>query len=131
LERAARERPHDVFVVFEDGTRWTCGEAHAAVRRAAAGLAQLGVACGDYVLNWLPNGPASLLTWFGCAYLGAINVPINPAYRGTLLAHVLANSGARVMVAHAQLLERLGEVDRAQLESVVAVGGAATGAPPG
>ena len=68
----------------------------------------LGVAQGDKVLSWLPNGPDAIRVWFGLNYLGAVYVPINLAYRGGLLAHVVANSDARLIVAHADLLGRAG-----------------------
>ena len=122
LERRARETPDKVFALFEDGTQWTYAQTRAQVARVAAGLAQAGVAQGDFVLSWQGNGPVTLLTWFALNWLGAVYVPINTAYRGGLLAHVIANSDARLMVADARLLERLAEVDLAQLRRVIAVG---------
>ena len=91
-------------------------------RRTAIGLAALGVAQGDKVLSWLPNGPDAIRVWFGLNYLGAVYVPINLAYRGGLLAHVVANSDARLIVAHADLLGRLADIDRAALATAVVLG---------
>src|SRR5262249_36754273 len=75
----------------------------------------------------LPNGPDAIRVWFGLNYLGAVYVPINLAYRGGLLAHVVANSDARLIVAHADLLGRLADIDRAQLTDPVGLG---TDPPP-
>ena len=61
--------------------------------------------------------------WFGLNYIGAVYVPINLAYRGRLLEHVIANSDARLMVAHGDLVGRLADIDCALLERVVVVGG--------
>ena len=113
LDRHAAATPDKVFARFADGTEWTYRQTQAIARRTAIGLAALGVAQGDHVLSWLPNGPDAIRIWFGLNYLGAVYVPINLAYRGGLLAHVVANSDARLIVAHADLLGRLADVDRA------------------
>lgn len=124
LERWSAERNRAVFLVEPDGREWTFGELHGEVVRTANALAALGVSQGDCVLSWLPNGHDALLVWFALNYLGAVYVPINTAYRGRLLEQVVANAGARLMIAHAELLPRLDEVDTARLEQVVAVGNA-------
>jgi len=122
IDRAYAECPDHVFAVFEDGEQWTYRDLYHRTRQRAAGLQALGVKPNDRVLVWLPNGAPILLTWFAINYIGATYVPINTAYRGQLLEHVVANSGARVMVAHASLVERLGYADLAQLETAVAIG---------
>jgi carnitine-CoA ligase len=124
LERRAAEAPDEVFVIFQQtGEQWTHAELRDRVERVAAGLQALGVAQGDFVLSWLPNGPHALLAWLGLTWLGAVYVPINTAYRGGVLEHVVANSGARLMIADARLAPRLATIDRARLDTVVAIGG--------
>jgi carnitine-CoA ligase len=122
LERLARECPDAEAMVFVDGPAWTWRELHHEVRMHAARLQQLGVVPGDFVLSWLPNGPLAVLNFFALAWLGAVYVPINTAYRGALLAHVLANSGARLMLAHGALLARLEGLATASLETIVVAG---------
>ncbi len=101
------------------------------VRAAAAGLQRLGVKKGDRVIAWLPTGRAMVLTWFATNYLGAVFVPLNTAYRGDVLAHVVNAAGATVMVAYHTLLERLAGLTLPHLRQVVVVGGdAATAAAP-
>ena len=123
LERRAAETPDKVFALFADGSAWTYREAREAARRAAVGFHRLGVAQGDTVLSWLPNGPEALRVWFGLNYLGAVYVPINLAYRGGILEHVVDNADARLIVAHAQLLPRLEPIRRSRLADAVVVGG--------
>lgn len=123
LERQSRERPDKVFAVFEDGTSWTYRQTWDLALRTANALRKLGVQQGDNVLTWLPNGPHAIQMWYGLNCLGAVVVPINTAYRGRLLEHVIRNSRARLIVAHADLMERLGEIDLAQLNVAVVVGG--------
>ena len=95
------------FAVFDDGTRWSFADALAAVRATAAGLQTLGVAQGDPVLIMLPNGALGLRAMFAANYIGAVMVPVNPAYRGTLLEHVIADSGATVAIVDPGVLDRV------------------------
>ncbi len=129
LDRHAAATPDKVFARFADGTEWTYRQTQAIARRTATELAALGVAQGDKVLSWLPNGPDAIRVWFGLNYLGAVYVPINLAYRGGLLAHVVANSDARLIVAHADLLGRLADIDRAALTTAVVLSGVAPVVP--
>jgi crotonobetaine/carnitine-CoA ligase len=122
LEKWAAQRADALLVEFESQERWSCGQALGEARRAAAALRALGVQPNDRVLAWLPNGPDMLRVWFGANYLGATLVPIHTSYRGKLLQHVIAQSGAAVMVAHSELASRLAEVDTAQLRTVVVRG---------
>lgn len=126
LDRHAERTPDQAFAVFEDGTELTFQRLRDAVRQTARGLQDLGVRQGDHVLVWLPNGADILRLWFAINYAGAVYVPINTAYRGGILEHVVRNSGARLMIVHAALAERLKEADTAALERVVVLHGAAT-----
>ena len=122
LDRRARETPDKVFAVFEDGESWTYAELRRRVAHVAASLQQAGVSQGDLVLSWQGNGPITLLTWFGLNYIGAVYVPINTSYRGRLLEHVVANSDATLMIGDSRLIERLADVDLAQLQRIISIG---------
>lgn len=130
LERRAREHPAQVFAVFEDGRSWTYADTHDVALAAATGLRSLGVGPGDTVVSWLPNGPDALRVWFGANQLGAISVPLNTAYRGRILEHVIDNAGARVAVVHADLVDRLEDINTGSIEHIVVVGGDAGAAMP-
>jgi crotonobetaine/carnitine-CoA ligase len=129
VDRRADEKPDAVFARFADGQEWTFRDLRDIARRTGAALQALGVRQGEHVLSWLPNGRDALRVWFGLNYIGAVYVPINLAYKGRLLEHVVANSDAKLIVAHGDLVARLGEIDCAALERVVAIGG--TPQPPG
>jgi crotonobetaine/carnitine-CoA ligase len=75
-------------------------ELHEESLRWAAALRRVGVGPGEYVLTMLPNGPAGCLGWLGPAYLGAIDVSINHANRGSSLCHVLDNTRATTAIVH-------------------------------
>lgn len=121
IARAAAHGERE-FMCFESGERWTYGEALARIRRHAAGLTTLGVGHGDYVLSWQGNGPMAVTTFLALNFIGAIYVPINTSYRGHLLAHVLGNSGARLMLGDGRLIDRLTAVDRHALSRIVVLG---------
>jgi len=123
LDRWVKTQPDKVFLKCGDtGEEWTYRELHGKVARAALGLQQLGVAQGDHVLVWMPNSRECVITYFAIGYLGAVYVPINTAYRGRLLEHVVDLSDARVAVVHCDLADRLREVSLAKLEAAVVVG---------
>jgi crotonobetaine/carnitine-CoA ligase len=63
--------------------------------------------------------------WFGINYLGAVFAPVNTAYRGRLLEHVLRNTGAELLIAHASLADRLAGIDTGRLKQVALIGGEA------
>jgi len=110
------------MVRFDSGETYTAAILMDEVRLLAANLQHLGVRKSDNVLTWLPNGPLAVCLHLALNYAGAINVPINTAYRGNLLAHVIANSGARLMIADGPLIERLIDVDLAALETLLVDG---------
>jgi carnitine-CoA ligase len=90
LQIGAKENPAQTLVTFEDGSGWTRRQALAAACAAARSLRAAGVTQGSTVAAALPNGEAYLRTWWGAAMLGASVVPVNPAFRGALLTHLLA-----------------------------------------
>jgi crotonobetaine/carnitine-CoA ligase len=123
LERHAREKPEQVFAVFETGGSWTYADTLARTRKLAAALQALGVAQDDHVVVWLPNNAEALEAYLAINYIGAVYIPINTGYRGGLLEHVIENSDASLIIAHHELAPRLREIDTARLETVLLCGG--------
>lgn len=121
VDRWADERPDKTHVIFEDGEEWSYAELRRRVVSKAAGLQRLGVRQGDHVAAWLPSGRDALIAFYAINYIGAVFVPFNTAYRGKMLGHVVRNSGASVMIVHPDLVERLAEIDRAELAQLVIV----------
>jgi len=122
LEKHASDTPDKTYVVFGDGSAWTYAETLGRTRTRALALQNLGVAQGDHVAAWLPNGAEALVTFFAVNYIGAVFVPINTAYVGTILEHVIENCGARLLIAHGDLVARLHEVRLAAFTRLVIVG---------
>jgi acyl-CoA ligase (AMP-forming) (exosortase A-associated) len=79
----------------------------------AAALQGLGLAAGDRVASWLPKGRMTSLLPLACARAELVYVPINPVLKRAQVAHILADSGARLLLTGAARLATLGEDDLA------------------
>ena len=125
----AEKQPDAVYAVFEDGSQWTYADLRQRVVAKAAGLQHLGVTRGAHVAVWMQNGPDALITFYAINYLGAVFVPFNTAYRGAILEHVLANSDAKLLIAHGALLDRLVGINTAAIETILTLGAPAAALP--
>ncbi len=96
---AAAERAPGRDAVVEGDRRLAWREFRAEVHRLAAGLARAGVGPGDRVATLLSNGIPFCLAVFAAAELGAILVPLNTKLKRAELGFMLANSGARLLLA--------------------------------
>ena len=76
-------------------------------RKAAGGFAALGVGPGDTVALLMRNDLPFFEASFGAACLGAYAVPFNWHATAPETAYLLRDCAARVLVAHADLLETL------------------------
>ena len=132
IDRQARERPDAVFAKFDDtGEEWSYATFRTLVLQTAIGLQTQGVRQGDHVLVWMPNCREQIRIFFALNYLGAIYVPINTAYKGRLLEHVIDISDATLAIVEAALVERMEGVDLGRLERLIVTGtaGAEIAAP--
>ncbi len=96
---AATYGRHDALIDRAGGRRWTYAQLHADVTALAHGLLRIGIDKGDRVGIWAPNCAEWTLLQYATAAIGAILVPINPAYRADELAYVLDHAGIRLLVA--------------------------------
>jgi acyl-CoA ligase (AMP-forming) (exosortase A-associated) len=78
---------------------------YAALETAVGGLAHWlsvqGLAPGDRVASWLPKTRTVCLMPLAAARAGLVHVPINPVLKRAQVAHILADSGARLLVSQA------------------------------
>ncbi|SEH11150.1 long-chain acyl-CoA synthetase [Natronorubrum sediminis] len=95
----------------------------------ANALEERGVGAGDRVAIYLPNVPPFLIAFHGTLRAGGAVVPMNPQYKAREIGHLLGDSEAKVVVALADLVPFVTEVqDETSVEHVVSVGGEADGA---
>ncbi|GIF78316.1 long-chain-fatty-acid--CoA ligase [Asanoa siamensis] len=97
LRESARRDPDKTAVIFGD-RKVSYAELDAAADRAAAGLLRH-AAKGDRVALMLPNRVEFLECYFGILKAGLVAVPMNPLLKAAEAAHILADSGARAVVA--------------------------------
>ena len=82
-------------------------EIHARIARAAAGFKALGLSGGTPVGMMLRNDFAFFEVSGGAAALGSPVVPINWHLKAEEVAYILADSGAEILVCHADLLPQI------------------------
>ncbi|CAN5715535.1 fatty acid--CoA ligase [soil metagenome] len=104
LEASVERYPGHTALIFED-RRWTFAEWHSRIRRFAQALADLGVRPGDRVAFYVSTSENSVTTYFACQTLGAVAVPLNFRLSPGEAAHIIRDSGARVLVYGRHLTE--------------------------
>jgi crotonobetaine/carnitine-CoA ligase len=104
-----------------------------AVARWGGCLVEGGIAPGDRVAIMSPNRLEVLDLVLACSWVGAVPVMVNVALRGVQLRHILANSGARLLVADAELVEHVAGIEEppGELEQVWTLGEPVDAAPAG
>ena len=112
-----RGRP-EAPALFADGRILSFGELDMAVGQVAASLVARGLGGGDRVSSWMGKTRLACLLPLACARAGLIHVPINPVLRRAQAAHILADSGARLLVANQARLDSLNDGDRAEASLV-------------
>ena len=93
--------------LYFDGAEVPPAEFEDAVLRAASGFERLGVGEGDVVCLMLRNHPAFIEALFGARRLGAYTCPVNWHFKADEAGWILRDSGARVLVIHADLLAQV------------------------
>jgi long-chain acyl-CoA synthetase len=109
LTQVAADRPDATALIFADG-QLTWAELDAAVERVAAALRHTGLGAGERVAISLGSTTDFVAVLHGVLRAGLVAVPINPAYTARELAHVLGDSGARVLIARAGALATVRQV---------------------
>ena len=98
------ERYGDRVLLVSGEMRWTYAQTAAIASASARTLADAGIRPGDRVALMCSNRPEFLQVYLGCAWLGAIVVPINTALRGLQLSHIFRNSRPALLVVEAPFL---------------------------
>lgn len=119
--RARAQKAPDRAVLRSGDTAWSYRELDGRADRLAGGLHGLGLAKGDRLAIMLPNHADFVALIFAVGRLGLVQVPVNTAYKGLLLRHVVGQSTARAAVVAADYLDRLSSVaaELPKLETVV------------
>lgn len=109
LRKQKRIAPDKTALRFKDRA-WSYSELDAWVDRVACGFIDLGLNKGDKVALMLPNDPVFVALQYGCGRAGVVEVPINTAYKGAILTHLMTNSGSRLAIVARDYVERFADI---------------------
>ncbi|MDT7545007.1 MAG: HIP---CoA ligase [Actinomycetota bacterium] len=114
LRAAATDSP-DVEALVIGDVRLTFARLQDEVTSFARALLADGVAPGDRVAVWAPNTERWVVAALGAVSVGAVLVPVNTRFKGEEAHHVLASTGASVLVVDDTFLDagRLAMLDAA------------------
>jgi acyl-CoA synthetase (AMP-forming)/AMP-acid ligase II len=105
LTRSAARTP-DAEALIQGDRRLTYREFNSRVNRMAGALTGIGMTSGSAIALVSGNSIEFLVTYYACAKLGLVCVPMNLGWRPDEVAHVLHDSGARLIVVQDTLLEK-------------------------
>lgn len=89
----------------------TYAELEVTLGRLAAWLAGFGLEKGARVASWIAKGPVAALMPLAAPRAGLVHVPVNPLLKHAQVAHILADSGASLLIGTASRLTTLGAGD--------------------
>jgi len=90
-------RPDDIALEDRAGTL-SYAELECTVASAAGWLAQQGLARGARIASWLPKTRAAAILPLAAPRAGMVHVPVNPLLKRAQVAHILADSGASLLL---------------------------------
>ncbi|HEY0413560.1 MAG TPA: acyl-CoA ligase (AMP-forming), exosortase A system-associated [Allosphingosinicella sp.] len=96
-----------------------------AVGSLAAALRGRGLAPGARVASWLPKSRMTAVLPLACARAGLVHVPVNPLLKRAQVAHILADSGATLLLSGRARLATLAAGDLAGADAADEAEGAA------
>jgi acyl-CoA ligase (AMP-forming) (exosortase A-associated) len=101
LDRLTLRGAPDAPALIDRAGTMSFAELEDAVAAAAAWLAARGFAAGERVATWLPKTRLACVMPLAAVRAGLVHVPVNPALRRAQVAHILDDSGARLLVTQA------------------------------
>jgi long-chain acyl-CoA synthetase len=90
-----------------EGRRITNMDQHRAASRVAHALVRLGVQPGDRVVVMLPNCPQVMQSYGGILRVGAVIVPVIFLLGETEVAHIVADSEAKVVITSSDMVGKI------------------------
>ena len=98
--------------------RLTFGGLDEAVGRMASALLARGLKPGDRIATWMGKTVLACIMPLAAARAGLVHVPINPVLKHAQAAHILADSGARLLIANQARLDSLQAGDLADAKAL-------------
>jgi crotonobetaine/carnitine-CoA ligase len=111
FNRALELRGPDFEFLDYSGVKHTLGALDEQSTMLAHGLRAAGARPGECVTSVLDNCVEQFLLLLACAKIGSIHVGLNTAYKGEYLRHQVADSGAVVLIAEKEYVDRLIDIE--------------------
>jgi carnitine-CoA ligase len=124
IKARAEAEPHRMLAQEIDGATQTYAEFYSSVLTWADAFDRIGLGRGETVVTMINTSLAAYHAWLGAAWLSALEVAVNHAYKGHMLQYTINDSGARIIVLEEEFVPQLAAVaaQLPQLEKVVVLG---------
>ena len=109
LARAVKNHPNKTWLKTHS-TDLSFSDVDKLSDRLANALNEHNIGKGDTVLAMMTDCTDFVVSWCALSKLGALEVPVNTAYNGQMLSHVVNDSRAETIICHGVFLPRLVEV---------------------
>ncbi|KAG6495019.1 4-coumarate--CoA ligase 2-like [Zingiber officinale] len=107
FQRLSEFADFDCLISAADGKVYSFAETHRLCRKAAAGLAKLGVRKGDVIMVLLQNSPEFIFTFMGGSMLGAATTTANPFSTPAEIYKQFEAAGAKLVVTQSVYVDKL------------------------
>jgi carnitine-CoA ligase len=111
LRARAEADPDRDYLRFGDGPWLSYGDIDARASKVANGLRARGVEKGDVVSVLMPNCVENVIAWFGISRAGAVESPVNLAYKGDFLSWVINLPRSRFLIVSDDHLGDLARIE--------------------
>ena len=118
LDHLARCGVRDVTALVVGDERLTYRDLEEIVGRTAAALLAQGLNPGERVATWMGKTRLACIMPLAAARAGLVHVPINPVLKHAQAAHILADSGSKLLIANQGRLESLQSGDLAEASAI-------------
>src|SRR5205085_2517582 len=100
---AERHGPHVALTLARESSSesysWSYGDLYRYARRVAQLLQSRGIAPGERVVIWAPNGPRWVGAFFGCVLAGVVVVPLDVKSTAEFVGKIATQAEPRLAVA--------------------------------
>jgi crotonobetaine/carnitine-CoA ligase len=123
IQEKARLHKDRTFLFYRDESL-TYAQIDSTSNQFAHAFKAMGLKKNDKIAIMMINHPYYLHVWFGAAKSGIVEVPVNTAYKGELLKHIINNSESKALIIDSEFLDRLPLIqdDLPKLERIICRG---------
>src|SRR5688500_5587118 len=118
LDHLTRRGECDATALIAGERKFNYRELDEQVGRTASALLARGLRSGDRLATWMGKTELACVMPLAAARAGLIHVPINPVLKHAQAAHILGDSGAKLLIGNQARLDSLKTGDLAEARAV-------------